>query len=409
MRNITRTRIDFLKYRHGMLIASAVVIVAGLVMIFVEGFNYGIDFSGGTMVRVAFRSERTNDEIRAAVEQLNLGKPQIQTMRGEVHEKLIRLESTGEELEAKTLAPGEEDASFAARIVTALATPQDVQARQQGRLDLNSAGRDAIKLALLEWDPDGLAAGLDKGEAAVSSRAEEKYRQVADSIKDLQKQNHGILTEMAQLEGADGMTPAIAKALGEKGFLADYAVLEVGYVGPQVGGDLREKALLAMAFSFLGILAYIWFRFELEFGVAAIAATLHDIMLTLGLIAIFRLSFDLTIVAALLTIVGYSVNDTIVIFDRIRETMRAHRQGDLVDVCNYSLNQTLSRTILTSATTLFVLVSLVIVGGDVTRGFALTLILGIIVGTYSSIYIASPTVILLREYQNRRRAAAGRA
>ena len=401
MRHPLRTRIDFLRFRKVMFGISGTIILIGLGIIAFEGFNYGLDFAGGTQVRVAFRDTRDNDAIRKSLEGSGFKGPKIQTFQGSIQETLIRIESSGEEEQAKLLEAGEKDSSIATRVVGALASDEDRQSLDSGKIDINSTGRDRILDRMMEWDPDGLLSSEDE---ALAERARDQYGRVVDAVKELQKQNHGILTSFEQIGEAEGMTEPVLSALRLNGFLGSFAVLEVGYVGPQVGSDLRWKAILAMVFSFAGILAYIWFRFELEFGIAAICATVHDILLTLGVVAVSRIEFDLTIVAALLTIVGYSVNDTIVIFDRIRENLRAHRRADFEDLCNYSINQTLSRTVLTAVTTLFVLVSLALVGGDVTRGFALTLILGIFIGTYSSIYIASPSVILLRGFGARRRA-----
>jgi preprotein translocase subunit SecF len=375
----------------------------------IRGFNYGLDFAGGTLVRVAFREARTDDQVRTAVEAAGFARPMVQTLRGVPQEALIRVESTGKEDEAKVLAPGEKDDSIAGRIIAALATDPDRAALAQGKLDLNSSGRDAIALRLLELDPDGLMAGVAAGDEAAREKALAAYRDAAAAVKEAQKTQHGILLSQEQVAAAAGISESVKQALAAHGFLASYAVLEVGYVGPQVGSDLREKAILASFFAFIGILVYIWFRFELDFGVAAIVATMHDVLLTLGLVALLRIEFDLTIVAAILTIIGYSVNDTIVIFDRIRENLRSHRRADFEDLCNFSVNQTISRTLLTGMTTLFVLVALAILGGDVTRGFAITLILGILIGTYSSIYVASPAIIVWRELAARRRETPARA
>ncbi|MDW7711757.1 MAG: protein translocase subunit SecF [Deferrisomatales bacterium] len=188
-------------------------------------------------------------------------------------------------------------------------------------------------------------------------------------------------------------------------------IRRVEMVGPKVGKDLREKGLLAVLFSMGAILLYIWWRFELRFGVAAIVATFHDVLITIGAFSLFDKQFDLTTLAALLTIVGYSLNDTIVVFDRIRENVKkAGGKGDLKRIMNRSVNETLSRTILTSGTTLLVVAALFVFGGGVIHDFAFALLVGILVGTYSSIYVASPLVLWLEQRGHRRgkvvRAAA---
>jgi preprotein translocase subunit SecF len=169
----------------------------------------------------------------------------------------------------------------------------------------------------------------------------------------------------------------------------------VEHVGAQIGEELTEQGGLAMLFALIGILIYVALRFEWRFALGAVLATVHDTVFTLGFFALFGIEFDLTVLAALLAVIGYSLNDTIVVFDRIRENFRRMRTGTVVDVMNVSINQTLSRTIMTSGTTLLVVLSLFIFGGQVIHGFALALIVGIVIGTVSSIYVASPLALWL--------------
>lgn len=169
----------------------------------------------------------------------------------------------------------------------------------------------------------------------------------------------------------------------------------VEFVGPQVGEELREKGGIAILTALFGIIVYIWFRFEKKFSVGSVAALVHDVLITVGVFALFQIEFDLTILAAILAVIGYSLNDTIVVFDRIRENFLAMRRGTPAEVMNVSINQTLSRTIITSLTTLLVLFSLFLLGGKIINGFALALIIGVLVGTYSSIFVASTAVLAL--------------
>lgn len=197
-----------------------------------------------------------------------------------------------------------------------------------------------------------------------------------------------VLIKTPVVQGSEeGSQAQVTAALDE---VADYTVLGAENVGPQVGAELRRKGILAVVFSMLGMLAYIWLRFELRFGIGALVATAHDVLITLALFALTRYEFNLTTVAAFLTLVGYSVNDTVVLFDRVRENMRRSRRHSFEETVDLSINQTLSRTVLTSGTTLLATGSLLIFGGDILRGFAFILTIGIIVGTFSSIYIASP-------------------
>jgi len=169
----------------------------------------------------------------------------------------------------------------------------------------------------------------------------------------------------------------------------------VEFVGPQVGDELTEDGGLAMIYALFGILIYVTLRFEKRFAVGSVAALVHDVIITLGLFSILQLEFDLTTLAAILAVIGYSLNDTIVVFDRIRENFRKMRKGTPVDIANSSINQMLSRTLVTSLTTLFVLMALFVLGGEIIHSFATALIIGIVVGTYSSVYVASATALAL--------------
>jgi len=167
------------------------------------------------------------------------------------------------------------------------------------------------------------------------------------------------------------------------------------FVGPQVGDELTEDGGLAMIYALIGILIYVAMRFEYRFAIGSVAALMHDVIITIGFFALFKLEFDLTVLAAILAVIGYSLNDTIVVFDRIRENFRKVRKGNAEDVVNRSLNQTISRTLVTSFTTLLVLIALFIFGGELIHGFATALIIGVVIGTYSSIYVASAAALAL--------------
>jgi preprotein translocase subunit SecF len=176
---------------------------------------------------------------------------------------------------------------------------------------------------------------------------------------------------------------------------ADVEKRRVEFVGPQVGEDLTEQGALAMIYALLGILIYIMVRFQWRFAPGAVIALIHDVTIIIGFFAVFQLDFDLTVLAAILAVIGYSLNDTIVVFDRIRENFRKMRKGTALEIINSSLNQTISRTLMTSITTLLVLLSLFVFGGEVIHDFSLALILGVVVGTYSSIYVASTVTLAL--------------
>ena len=186
---------------------------------------------------------------------------------------------------------------------------------------------------------------------------------------------------------------AVQAALGQ--VMADITYRRIEFVGPQVSGELVRDGILAVTLAVAAVLIYIWFRFEWQFGLGAVIALVHDVVLTIGFFSLTGLEFNLSIIAAILTIVGYSLNDTVVVYDRIRENIRKFRSKELVDLLNMSLNQTLSRTVMTSVTTLIALFSLFFFGGEVIRGFTAAMIWGVFVGTYSSIFVAAPVLLFL--------------
>ncbi|MBL4588819.1 MAG: protein translocase subunit SecF, partial [Alphaproteobacteria bacterium] len=207
-----------------------------------------------------------------------------------------------------------------------------------------------------------------------------------------------LLIRMGQQKGGEEVQKlaitAVKDKLAENFDEIDYRRVE--YVGPQVGGELKKAGLMAFGFSMIGILLYVWFRFEWQFGVAAIMALLHDTIGVLGFFALTQASFDLATLAAVLLVAGYSINDTVVVFDRIRENLRKYKKKLLPDLFNMSVNQMLSRSIMTSITTLLALVALFVFGGEVIRGFVDALIFGVALGTYSSVYVAAPLLMLFR-------------
>ena len=202
--------------------------------------------------------------------------------------------------------------------------------------------------------------------------------------------------------GTEGLPGQIQQGLAGKFGEQTFEVRRVETVGPKVGKDLRRKALLAVLFSTVMMGLYIAFRFEPRFGVGAAVALLHDVLITAGALSIANMEFDLTVVAALLTVVGFSVNDTVIVCDRIRENMRKLRRDSLTAIINRSINETLSRTIITTGTAVLVIIALLFLGGEVIHAFAFALLVGFTIGTYSSIYVASP-IVLLWEKEGRRR------
>jgi preprotein translocase subunit SecF len=252
----------------------------------------------------------------------------------------------------------------------------------------------------------GLNVGVDfKGGSVITIRTEQaadldQLRSTLDGLGlgAVELQEFGspkdVLIRVGTQDGGDAaQQAAVEKIKSSLGAGIEYRSVDV--VGPKVSGELAEQGIIAVVVAILGILMYVWFRFEWQFAFGAVMSLLHDVLLTIGLFCLLRIEFNLQIIAAILTIVGYSLNDTVVVFDRIREYLRKYKSMPLADLIDLSLNSTLPRTILTSVTTMLALIALYVFGGEVLRGFTFTMIWGVIIGTYSSIFIASPVLILL--------------
>lgn len=235
-------------------------------------------------------------------------------------------------------------------------------------------------------------------------KVRESFRQLSMGNSSIQRfgSDRDILIQAERISGGmEDLSTVIRDQLENEFDPKSFDIVRVEMVGPKVGRDLREKALLSIFYAFIGIIIYISWRFEFRFAIAAIVALIHDILVTTTFFLLFDKEFTLPIIAAFLTIIGYSLNDTIVVFDRIRENMRRLRKKSFEEVINLSINQTLSRTILTSLTTLMVVVSLFFLGGEVIHNFSFALLIGVLVGTYSSIYIASPVLLVWKKYKRK--------
>ena len=370
------THIDFMKYRKFWIVVSLALVAVGIFSVFVHGkLNIGIDFAGGTQLTVQFAERPEIDRLRRVLGQAGVD-PQIQRFgEDDANEVLIKTPT----------AEGTEEGSRD-RVVRAL----DAEFNEGGGapLDLNRDGVAEITSLLMQRDPEGMITGEADREAAQAH-----YEGIAQAVLEARREN-GLVTSWDQVESAPGVSPAVAGLLRGNATLGNFSILGVENVGPQMGRELRAKGIWAVVLSLLGMLAYIWIRFELRFGIGALMASIHDVLVALGLFALLGYEFNLTTIAAFLTLIGYSVNDTVVIFDRVRENMQKSPNAPLLGLMNRSLNETLSRTVLTSGTTLLAAGALFVLGGDVLRGFSFVLAVGVIVGTYSSIYIAGPFTLL---------------
>ena len=370
------TNIDFLGQKWYFLAFSLVFSVAGILsMLFWHGIPYGVDFRGGTLVYVKFSHTPDDNALRAAMDRAGLHNAKLQ--RYDVpsnNEELIDLDV--QETSEQALDNGK------LKIINALETNAPA-----GKQDLNNSSSLAIKNYLMDKDPMRLG-----------SDAEQKYAQQAQAIVDARdKGQGGVLTSFDQLKGS--VDPAVVASLSDGFFLSDFSVRNVEIVGPQVGAQLRRQALLATAYSLAGMLVYLGFRFEWIYGVAAVVTVFHDTLITVGAFSLLNKDISLTVIAAILTLIGYSNNDTIVVFDRIRENIKLMRREKLADIVNRSINQTLSRTILTAGLTFLTVLALYLFGGEVLRGFSLALVIGILIGTYSSIAIAAPILVAYQDWR----------
>jgi preprotein translocase subunit SecF len=244
--------------------------------------------------------------------------------------------------------------------------------------------------------------------AASVPTSQEQLNTLAANILDYRKQHSGLIHNLDDLRSVPGVTPQVLNVLKQQTYPDTIAVVGTEVVGPKIGAELQRKAVLAVLYALGGMLVYIAFRFEWIYGAAAVIAVFHDTLITIGLFSLFNKEITLTVVAALLTLVGYSMNDTIVTFDRIRENLKLLRREELEPLINKSVNQTLSRTVLTSGLTLLTALALFLFGGQVLNGFAFALVCGIIAGTYSSVFIASPILIVWHNFlEGRKRSSRG--
>jgi preprotein translocase subunit SecF len=372
------TNFDFLGKKWPFIIASLILTVAGVGSLILKGGpRYGIDFKGGTVTTVRFQNAVSEDQIRTALSAKIPGDIVVQ-----------RDTTTNDVLISTELR--DEKALDAARELVTSTLRANFGGESGGKLDLSGAGTAAI-------------ADRIRGPLAASTN-EQQIQDVARSITSFRDtQKRGLLGNLDALSGVSGVSTEVLNVLKQETFVAPYQVRGFDLVGPKVGAELRSQALNATLLALAGMLIYIAFRFELIYGLAAVIAVFHDTIITIGLFSIFDKEISLTVIAALLTLVGFSMNDTIVVFDRIRENLPAMRKEKFDHVVNLSINQTLSRTILTSGLTFITAAALWLFGGAVLNGFSFALVVGIIVGTYSSIFIASPILIWGRDWMESRR------
>jgi preprotein translocase subunit SecF len=371
--------IDFLSKKWYFIAFSLIFSVAGVISLVAHhGPNWGIDFRGGTLIYVKFSHPPNDNAIRAAMDRAGLNNVRIQSYGGVGSNELLIDLPVRETNEQALDRPR-------TQIVDALET--NIPA---GKRDLNNTSVLTLTSYLMEKDP--LHLGTDAGE---------RYTGIAHTIANYRdKTKGGVLTSFDELKAiAD---PAVLASIQDGFSLSDFGVYNVEIVGPQVSGQLKRQATIATGLSLLGMLIYLAFRFEWIYGVAAVITVFHDTLITLGAFSLTNKPISLTVIAAILTLIGYSNNDTIVVFDRIRENLKLMRREKLSDVVNRSINQTLSRTILTAGLTFLTVLALYLFGGEVLHGFSFALVIGILIGTYSSIAIAAPILVAYQDWRSGR-------
>jgi preprotein translocase subunit SecF len=372
--------IDFLGKKWYFIAFSLVFSMAGILsMLFWHGIPLGVDFRGGTLVEVKFAQAPDDNAIRAAMDRAGLHNAKIQTFSGQGQSNEVLIDLAVQETSEQALDRGK------LQIISALESNAPA-----GKQDLNNSSSLTVQNYLMDKDP--LHAGSD---------AAQRYAQQAQAVVNYRdKVKGGVLNSFDDLKGVSD--PAVSGSLPDGFFVSTFGVKNVEIVGPQVGSQLRKQALLATVYSLLGMFVYLGFRFEWIYGVAAVVTVFHDTLITVGAFSLTNRAISLTVLAAILTLIGYSNNDTIVVFDRIRENLKLMRREKLSDIVNKSINQTLSRTILTAGLTFLTVVALFLFGGEVLNGFSFALVIGIIIGTYSSIAVAAPILVAYQDWRSER-------
>lgn len=370
-------KFQFMNKRYYAFLFSGIIIALGVFLFFTGGFNLGIDFTGGTNIEVSFRKDISVNELRERLGNVGLGKSTIQRVGQNENRFFIKTVKEMEEQAATPTQTGTENeeqeeaevGAISGTIEAALITAEAKEQQGTGKMDLNNLSQDQIS-------------GLLVSKGVPRDTAEDTAAKV---IKLKENNSTLLINDFAEIETLELKSEALT-ALKEHTYPGDFTFLSVETVGPQVGHDMREKVTLATIWAMIGMLIYIGFRFRFIFGIAAVITLFHDILITLTFLQVFQVEVSLYVVAGILTIVGYSLNDTIVIFDRVRDNMTLMKRQEAEKILDRSINQTLSRTVVTSGTTLCVVIALLFYGGEVLYAFSVTLLIGIITGTYSSIF-----------------------
>lgn len=362
--------IDFMSQRYTAIIFSAILLVASVFSLAIQGLKFGLDFTGGLQIETQFSEPADLNRVRQVLTESGF-KDAVVVNFGSARDLKITTQQNRIDL-IKTQLEQQIDGLSASTIDIQTVSNRDDQRLPTGGMIIGFAAADAEQKQTI--DQHFSRVGFD-----------------AYQLTDLNQQQFSLLTP----DGVQVVTETLLAETLAGATDAEVTVKRTEFVGPQVGGELRDQGGIGLLFALGIVMIYVALRFQFKFSVGAVAALAHDVIIVLGFFSIFQLDFDLTVLAAVLAVIGYSLNDTIVVSDRIRENFRKLRKGSPADVINQSLSQTLGRTLVTSLTTLLVLLALFFFGGELIHAFSVALIIGIIIGTYSSVYVASNTLLLM--------------
>jgi preprotein translocase subunit SecF len=358
------TNFDFVGKNKFFVTLSTVLVLASVILVFTIGLNFGIDFSGGTEIHLKLDRPVSTEQIRGIVEKSGYTKANILTIGNEQKEYVIR--------------------------VAEYASLKESDAQNIRNMIFNEYGKDRIKKFKFSGESG------DKIEIKFTEEVEPaklKEFLVSKGIDCIDVKREGKTTEFQYLIILAGISKKLQEAIEKEISGIKVEIIGVDAVGPQVGKDLRTSGLLAAIYSLIAITIYVAFRFDFRFAPGAFLSLLHDGLITLGVLTLLRFEFDMTGLAAIMTLLGYSINDTIVVYDRVRENLVKHKTKTLDEIINISINEMLGRSIITSLTVLIVSAVLLFYGGHTLRTFSFVMFFGVIIGTYSSIYIAAPLAL----------------
>ena len=406
---------DFMGKARVFIPLSIALVVVSLIGTFTFGPNWGIDFAGGTEVQVSFQQQVTSAQVRQALADVGFGNSEVVTFGAGKAEYLIRLEAispiTPEKAKAAESVLRKEFASYGISKFELSPGGDKVTlqfSKEMPILDLEKA----ITGSGLNVAASGDAAATEAAEQAEAQKIAGAEKTDAEPVKEENTKRCESATCTWPSQGArvyevnlKGVAERVMDGLRAQPFGKGVVKLRSEWVGPKAGGQLRNAAIMSLSYAALFIMLYVAIRFDFRFGPGGVIALIHDVIITFGVLVFLRIEITLTTVAALLTIAGYSMNDTIVVFDRIRENMAKTRNRSILAVINSSVNETLSRTIISSFVTLLTVIAMMLVGWKTSiRDFMFALFIGIIVGTYSSIFIASPWVVFLDRHIGKKKA-----